>query len=149
MRRIDPAKKHFSGRPLPVESSSRAKDVIHSRVDSSKYTVDMKSGNSRKGYNFVVDPNLELGSENGKLSELKASHAAKSTSVTIEDIPSAVGLSQLIEAISVFGEISGTFMKTGRNGLDYCVVNYEVNTDTSWWPSYIFGYVCFCVGVEI
>lgn len=125
MRRIDSVKKHFSGRPLPVKSSSRAKDVIHSRVDSSKYTVDMKSGNSRKGYNFVVDPNLELGSESGKLSEQKASHAAKSTSVTIEDIPSAVGLSQLIEAISVFGEISSTFMKTERNGLDYCVVNYE------------------------
>lgn len=124
-------KKHFSGRPLPVESSSRAKDGIHSQVDSSRYAFDMKSGNSREHYNFVVDPKLEHGSESGKLSELKVSHATKSTSVTIEDIPSAVGLSQLIEAISVFGEISSTFMKTACNGLACCVVNFEVNADTS------------------
>lgn len=138
-RKIDAVKKLFSGMPLPAESSSRTKDFTHSRVrtseavtkvetrnDSSKNTVDKKSGNPRKGYTYVVDDSLELGSEGGsKLSEVKGSYGTKSTSVTVEDVPSTVGLSQLIEAISVFGEISSASMKTACNGLGCFIVRFE------------------------
>ncbi|CAL5357721.1 unnamed protein product [Camellia sinensis] len=54
-----------------------------------------------------------------------ASHLPNSSSITIEDVPSIVKLSQLIGAISIFGEISRASMRTLPNGLHCCDVEFQ------------------------
>ncbi|GMQ00293.1 hypothetical protein CsSME_00047438 [Camellia sinensis var. sinensis] len=74
-----------------------------------------------------------------------ASHLPNSSSITIEDVPSIVKLSQLIGAISIFGEISRASMRTLPNGLHCCDVEFQVNNNNIFRFSYIYIYAYRCL----
>ncbi|PSS14716.1 Acyl-homoserine-lactone synthase [Actinidia chinensis var. chinensis] len=103
--KMDPVKKVFSGRSLPAEyglSLSKLRTALtalrsENRNNSSRNRVDTKN----------------------------ISHIPKSRSITIQEVPSTVGLPQLIEAMSVFGVISRASMRTVPYGLDCCDVEFE------------------------
>ena len=107
-QKMDPVKKVFSGRSLPAEyglSLSKLRTALtalrsENRNNSSRNRVDTKN----------------------------ISHIPKSRSITIQEVPSTVGLPQLIEAISVFGVISRASMRTVPYGLDCCDVEFEVDS---------------------
>lgn len=51
--------------------------------------------------------------------------------VTIQNIPSKVGLPELIEAISVFGKVSGASFVTKSDKSKCCNIEFEVNIASS------------------
>ncbi|KAL7226910.1 hypothetical protein ACSBR1_021891 [Camellia fascicularis] len=80
-----------------VKTSPSVPRKLQNQNDDSRYTVNTKN----------------------------ASHLPNSSSITIEDVPSIVKLSQLIGAISIFGEISRASMRTLPNGLHCCDVEFQ------------------------
>lgn len=54
------------------------------------------------------------------------SNIKNSTSISIENVPSAVDMSKLLESLSTFGKISSASMENVASGLDRCVVKFEV-----------------------
>lgn len=57
----------------------------------------------------------------------KISEMESPRSVSIKNIPSTVGLSELLEAISVVGRVSGASFVTASNKLRCCNIEFEVN----------------------
>ncbi|KAL3519136.1 hypothetical protein ACH5RR_021725 [Cinchona calisaya] len=51
-----------------------------------------------------------------------------SCSVSVKNIPSTVGLSDLVQAISMFGKVSSACIRSVPDGLDCCDVDFESNT---------------------
>lgn len=49
-----------------------------------------------------------------------------SSSISIENVPSAVNMSELLESLSTFGKVSSSSMENVASGLDRCFVKYEV-----------------------
>ena len=117
---MDPVKKFFSGRSLPAENGPSWTDVL-SRIRTSLAALKNENRNN-SSRNMVDTKNI--------------SHIPKSRSITIQEVPSTVGLPQLIEAISVFGVISRASMRTVPYGLDCCDVEFEV--DSSIYLSFLY-----------
>ena len=118
---MDPVKKFFSGRSLPAENGPSRTDVVLNRIRTSLAALKNENRNN-SSRNTVDTKNI--------------SHIPKSRSITIQEVPSTVGLPQLIEAISVFGVISRASMRTVPYGLDCCDVEFEV--DSSIYLSFLY-----------
>uniref|UniRef100_A0A5B7BG13 RRM domain-containing protein n=1 Tax=Davidia involucrata TaxID=16924 RepID=A0A5B7BG13_DAVIN len=110
-RKTDLARKVFPGRSLPGESSLSLRDIF-SNMGRPSPTPQIKLENHNDVSGFSVNSN-------------SASNFKNSRSITIENIPSIVDLSQLIEAISIFGKISSVSMRTVPNEFDCCDVLFE------------------------
>ncbi|KAL3827781.1 hypothetical protein ACJIZ3_016583 [Penstemon smallii] len=96
-------KKKLTGKPAPSGGRPKIKDIIS--------TLGVASPNSE-----VKLSGRSLVSESPDDTN-KASHIEKSHSTSIINIPPKVGLSELIEAISVFGKVSSASFITASDGL--------------------------------
>ncbi|XP_017238301.1 uncharacterized protein LOC108211260 isoform X2 [Daucus carota subsp. sativus] len=54
-----------------------------------------------------------------------------SSSISIENVPSAVNMSELLESLSTFGKVSSSSMENVASGLDRCFVKYENEESSS------------------
>ncbi|KAL0371511.1 UNVERIFIED_CONTAM: hypothetical protein Sangu_0469200 [Sesamum angustifolium] len=70
----------------------------------------------------------------------QVSDIEKPNYVFIKKIRGTVGLSELVEAISVFGKVCGASFVTARNGLGCCKIEFEQGEARMLWtPSITFG----------
>ncbi|XP_059659385.1 uncharacterized protein LOC132306147 [Cornus florida] len=107
-RKSDPARKLASGRSLNGKSSTSWEDILASKIRPSP--APCSSHDDVSSY-----PN-----KNKSASNLKGSR-----SITVQNVPSLIKLSHLIEAISIFGKISSASMRSVPNELDCCDVEFE------------------------
>ncbi|CAL5433429.1 unnamed protein product [Camellia sinensis] len=102
----------------PATAQRAAKQLKLMTEKRELYGVKTSPSVPRKLQNQNYDSRYAVNTKN-------ASHLPNSSSITIEDVPSIVKLSQLIGAISIFGEISRASMRTLPNGLHCCDVEFQ------------------------
>ncbi|KAB1200698.1 hypothetical protein CJ030_MR8G026868 [Morella rubra] len=96
--------------PLPGQSGLQFNDT------------SSKLGNSSPALSLKLDNQDSL---SGDPTNINASNFKSSSSISIENVPSSIGLSDLKEALSVFGKISKASMTSKSNGVDCCFVQFE------------------------
>ncbi|KAL0459747.1 UNVERIFIED_CONTAM: Transcription factor [Sesamum latifolium] len=101
---LDPSRREFAGRP-------RIKDIV-ANIGRASTTSNSKLGGHYHS-STVTDETK------------KVSNIEKPNYVYVKNICSTVGLSELVEAISVFGKVSGASFVTASNGLRCCKIEFE------------------------
>ncbi|KAK6135056.1 hypothetical protein DH2020_031203 [Rehmannia glutinosa] len=113
---FDLKKNHQSRRELdgkPVSSYTRPsiKEIVSTMVGASPTSNSKPGGHS----------NASTSADDTK----KISDVESPRSVLVKNIISEVGLSELVEAISVFGKVSGASFVVASNGLRSCNIEFE------------------------
>ncbi|KAL0435951.1 UNVERIFIED_CONTAM: hypothetical protein Sradi_0303000 [Sesamum radiatum] len=106
----DASRREFAGRPPSSDTRPRIKDIV-ANICRASPTSNSKLGG--RSHSSTAD-------DTKKVTDIE-----KPNYVFIKNIGSTVGLSELVEAISVFGKVSGASFVTASNGLRCCKIEFE------------------------
>ncbi|KAK4406955.1 Transcription factor [Sesamum angolense] len=109
--KTDLSGREFAGRPPSSHTRPRIKDIV-ANIGGASPTSNSKFGGH--SHSFTVTDDTK-----------KVSDIEKPNYVFIKKIRGTVGLSELVEAISVFGKVCGASFVTARNGLGCCKIEFE------------------------
>ncbi|KAI3449415.1 hypothetical protein Pfo_006080 [Paulownia fortunei] len=106
-----PSRRELDGRPLSSSTRPRIKEIIATMGGASP-TSNSKLGGHSHASTFTDDTK-------------KISVIERPRSVLVKNIFYTVGLSELVEAVSVFGNVSGASFVNASNGLRCCNIEFE------------------------
>ncbi|XP_011079588.1 uncharacterized protein LOC105163068 [Sesamum indicum] len=107
----NPSRREFAGRAPSSDTTPRIKDIVANIGRASPTSTSKLGGHSHSS--TVPD-------DTKKVSDIETPNY-----VSIKNIGSTVGLSELVEAISVFGKVSGASFVTAPNGVRCCKIEFE------------------------
>ncbi|KAK4418075.1 hypothetical protein Salat_2220200 [Sesamum alatum] len=108
--KTDPSRRELAGRSPSSVTRPRIKDIV-ANIRASPTSNSKLGGHSHAS--TVTD-------DTKKISDIE-----RPESVSVKNISSGVGLSELVEAMSVFGKVSGASFVTTSNGLRCCKIEFE------------------------
>lgn len=142
------AKKLFGAMTQPSTSSSTKlhspsstdhKDLASSPLSSESNANDLLGATSKDSTASSTKLPSSVHAPTSTDDTKKVSEVEYPLSVTIQNIPHKVGLPELIEAISVFGKVSGASFVTKADKYRCCNIEFEVNIASS-----VPGHKFFC-----